>query len=181
MKISLALWGLLCCLLIMIPVAPVAAQEDAGFPLDMEVRAELDAADRERLGAPAGEPLTGAELAERTYAVAALMRCPSCQGLSVADSPTATSAAMRAKIERLLAEGYSEDQVLAYFEASYGEFIRLAPRPRGFNLVVWIAPAATLLAGFALIAWRVRGARHAEREAADLERYRRRVRVETEG
>lgn len=175
------LGALVCGLLALAPLAPVAAQREPGFPLDMEVRAELDAADRQRLGRPEGERLTGNELAERTHAVAALMRCPSCQGLSVADSPTATSAAMRAKIERFLAGGYSEDQVLAYFEASYGEFIRLAPRPRGFNLVVWIAPIATLLAGLGLVAWRVRGARHAQREAADLERYRRRVRVETDG
>ncbi|MGH9379017.1 MAG: cytochrome c-type biogenesis protein [Thermoanaerobaculia bacterium] len=166
-------------LLVVTLAGPLAAQQDTGFPLDMEIRAELAAADRERLGPPQGDKLAGDELAERTHAVAARMRCPSCQGLSVADSPTAASAAMRAKIERLLAEGYSQSQVLTYFEASYGEFIRLAPRPRGFNLIVWIAPAVTLLAGLALIAWRVRGARHSQRVAADLEHYRQRVRAES--
>lgn len=156
--------------------APVWAQSAAeeGF------RVEVDAADLERLGTPEGRRLAGEELVERTHAVAALMRCPSCQGLSVADSHTAASAAMRAKIERLLALGYSEEQVLSYFEASFGEFIRLAPRSEGFNLVVWIAPVAALLVGFGLVAWRVRSARRSRRAAADLERFRERVRAEVE-
>lgn len=155
--------------------AAVAAQEpDGGF------RVEVDQADLARLGAPEGRQLAGDELAERTQAVAALMRCPSCQGLSVADSHTVASAAMRAKIERLLALGYSDEQVLAYFEASFGEFIRLAPRPVGFNLVVWIAPVAALAIGFGLVVWRVRSSARTRRASADLERYRERVRAEVE-
>ena len=155
--------------------AAVAAQEPAGG-----FQVEVDQADLERLGAPEGRRLAGDELAERTHAVAALMRCPSCQGLSVADSHTAASAAMRAKVERLLALGYSEEQVLAYFEASFGEFIRLAPRPEGFNLVVWIAPVFALALGFVLVARRLRSARKARRASADLERFRERVRAEVE-
>jgi cytochrome c-type biogenesis protein CcmH len=87
---------------------------------------------------------------------------------------------MRAKVERLLALGYSEEQVLAYFEASFGEFIRLAPRPEGFNLVVWIAPIVALALGVVLVAWRLRSARNARRAATDLERFRERVRAEVE-
>lgn len=153
---------------------PAAGQTGDGF------RVEVDQADLARLGEPQGRPLAGDELAERTHEVASMMRCPSCQGLSVADSHTAASAAMRAKIERLLELGYSEDQVLSYFEASFGEFIRLAPRPEGFNLVVWIAPVAGLLIGIVLVVWRVRSARRSRAAAADLERYRERVRAEVE-
>lgn len=153
---------------------PATAQMREGFQV------EVDEADLARLGAPEGRALTDDELTERAHAVAALMRCPSCQGLSVADSHTPASAAMRAKVERLLALGYSEEQVLSYFEASFGEFIRLAPRPEGFNLVVWIAPVAILLAGFGLVAWRIRSARRARLAAADLESFRQRVRAEVE-
>jgi cytochrome c-type biogenesis protein CcmH len=162
-------------LVTLLAAAAVAAQEPAGG-----FQVEVDQADLERLGAPEGRRLAGDELAERTHAVAALMRCPSCQGLSVADSHTAASAAMRAKVERLLALGYSEEQVLAYFEASFGEFIRLAPRPEGFNLVVWIAPIVALALGVVLVAWRLRSARNARRAATDLERFRERVRAEVE-
>jgi cytochrome c-type biogenesis protein CcmH len=104
------------------------------------------------------------------------MRCPVCQGLSVADSHTLAAAAMRGKVERLLAAGYSESQVLAVFEASYGEFIRLSPRPAGFNLVVWAAPVLVGLAGVIVVGWRLRRARAASGEAAELETLRERIR-----
>ncbi|MEZ5332307.1 MAG: cytochrome c-type biogenesis protein [Thermoanaerobaculia bacterium] len=158
----------------LVVVAPLAAQAQEGF------RVEVDEADLAQLGEPEGRALTGEELTERAHAVASLMRCPSCQGLSVADSHTPASAAMRAKVERLLALGYSQEQVLSYFEASFGEFIRLAPRAEGFNLFVWIAPVAILLAGFALVVWRIRSARRARLAAADLEAFRERVRAEVE-
>jgi len=108
------------------------------------------------LEAPAGKPLTGEELETRTNEVASLMRCPVCQGLSVADSPIDLAVAMKDEVEGLLALGYSEEQILNYFESSYGEFIRLAPKPKGFNLVVWIAPVLAILAGFTLVMLRLR-------------------------
>ncbi|PYQ47091.1 MAG: hypothetical protein DMF59_19820 [Acidobacteria bacterium] len=40
------------------------------------------------LGAPHGTPLSGTALEERTHEVASLLRCPVCQGMSVADSPS---------------------------------------------------------------------------------------------
>ncbi len=116
----------------------------------------LEERDLALLGAPAGEPLAGIELDMATESVSALMRCPVCQGLSVADSHTESALAMRSKAESLLAEGYSADQVLTYFESSYGEFIRLSPRPEGFNLLVWALPAAGLLVGLALVWARLR-------------------------
>ncbi len=135
-----------------------------------------------RLGAPAGPPLAGAELESLTEELASLMRCPVCQGLSVADSPTPLAAAMKNEVRELLAAGYSRAQVLDYFEQSYGEFIRLAPRARGFNLTVWLAPAVLLLAGLVLILRRRRAAGGAEPAAAapdpDLQEYLERVRQE---
>jgi len=107
---------------------------------------------RDLIGAPEGKRLTGTELDRVTMEVSSLMRCPVCQGLSVADSPTTSALAMREEARDLLASGYTDDQVLAYFERSYGEFIRLSPKPVGFNLVVWILPIAALAAGAFLIA-----------------------------
>lgn len=133
------------------------------------------------VGPPAGVPLSGAELALVTEEVTSLMRCPVCQGLSVADSSTPSALAMKAKAERLLANGYDREQVLDYFEASYGEFIRLAPKPQGFNLFVWVVPAIALLLGLALIWWRSRAATDSPEVVVvdpELEAYRDRVRKE---
>lgn len=106
--------------------------------------------------APAGPALSGPALSARTDEVTAKLRCPVCQGLSVADSHTATAIAMKEQARELLGQGYSEPQALAHFEASYGEFVRLEPKAEGFNLVVWVAPLLFLAGGVALLTRRFR-------------------------
>ena len=146
---------------------------------------ELDPRDEALLGEPQGRPLSGSELRQATEQVTSLMRCPTCQGLSVADSSAPSALAMRAKAEVLMAAGYSEEQVLEYFESSYGEFIRLAPRPRGFNLLVWIVPILGLGLGVLLVVMRMNSGRKEKKAPATaddgLEEYRERVRREVVG
>ena len=86
-----------------------------------------------------------------------------------------------------MARGYTEEQVLEYFEKSYGEFILLAPKKRGLNWLVWLAPIAILLAGAALIVRRMGSpptpapAPESDPDNAvadDLDEYTRRVRQE---
>jgi cytochrome c-type biogenesis protein CcmH/NrfF len=48
-----------------------------------------------------------------------------CQSLSVADSPATMALNMKAQVREMLATGYNQDQILAYFERSYGECDRL--------------------------------------------------------
>ena len=115
------------------------------------------------LGPPQGPPLSGAELDRRTRALGERMRCPVCQGLSIAASPSASAMAMVAQVRDLLARGYTEQQVLDYFVRSYGEFVLLEPTAEGFNLVVWLLPVVAVLIGAALIATRLRHSRR-ERE-----------------
>ena len=134
--------------------------------------------------APAGEPLAGAELDRRTEEVASTVRCPVCQGLSVADSPMESALAIKRELRDLLEVGYSEEQVLGYLEGSYGEFIRLEPKAEGFNLVVWLAPILALLAGLGLVLRRTRASKVtaepvAADEAPELSSYLDQVREET--
>lgn len=104
------------------------------------------------VGPPNGPPLEGAVLEARTEDVASLLRCPVCQGLSVADSPATMAQNMKAEVRGLVARGYTQEQVLAYFERSYGEFVRLQPTLRGVNWLVWLGPLAGLLLGGAIVA-----------------------------
>lgn len=135
------------------------------------------------IGEPQGPPLTGEELERVTNEVSSLMRCPVCQGLSVADSPTPSAVAMKEEVRQFLAAGYTQTQILTYFEHSYGEFIRLEPKAKGFNLLVWILPIAALLTGLALVMRRVRRPDDDARDDAspvdpDLETYLEQVRRE---
>jgi cytochrome c-type biogenesis protein CcmH len=86
-------------------------------------------------------------LPEQVRAIASTLRCPACQNLSVADSPSPLAREMRATIGRELRAGRTPEQIEARFVQAYGEWILLAPPRRGINLVAWIAPALLLGAG----------------------------------
>jgi cytochrome c-type biogenesis protein CcmH len=88
-------------------------------------------------------------LEARTTEVARGLRCPVCQGVSINDSPAELAQQLRAVVREQLAAGKSEDEVRAYFVARYGEWVLLAPEPKGFNLLAYAIPAL-LLAGGAL-------------------------------
>jgi cytochrome c-type biogenesis protein CcmH len=135
--------------LVVLATAGAAAAQDAAPPV-------ADA--RAIVGVPRGRPLAGAELEAVAHEVAAVLRCPVCQGLSVADSPTDLARNMKQQVRELLAQGYDREQVLAYFESSYGEFVRLQPPLRGMNWLVWVAPVLGLLAGGFIIARSLRRA-----------------------
>jgi len=47
---------------------------------------------------------------------------------------------MKAEVRDKLAAGYDQEQILADFEHSYGEFVRLKPTLRGVNWLVWFGP-----------------------------------------
>lgn len=149
-------------------------------------RQELGVDSAAAIGDPQGSPLSGETLEQRTEELSSLMRCPVCQGLSIADSPTLLAQAMKSEVRQLLAGGYTEEQIFEYFEQSYGEFVRLEPKAKGFNLVVWIAPAVALMLGMMVIALRLKKRAPAESsqrteppaQHEDLEGYRQRVRQE---
>jgi len=91
-------------------------------------------------------------LEEATQALAAELRCPVCQNLSVADSPSEMATQMRAVIRDRLAAGESPAQLRAYFVSRYGEWILLAPPKHGFNWVAWAGPFAALGLGAGVLA-----------------------------
>lgn len=115
--------------------------------------------------------------AERAEALATELRCPDCQGLSVADSPTRSAQEIRRQIDELVAGGASDGEVRAHFTARYGEWIRLAPSAPA----LWLIPFVTLLAGVvALVAWLGRRAPRAAEQVELTDEERRRLHDEAE-
>lgn len=144
---------------------------------DQPMAATPDA--REILGPPSGSGLSGEVLERETQHVASLLRCPVCQGLSVADSPAAMALNMKRQVRDLLSWGYSRDQVLRYFEASYGQFVRLEPPRHGINWLVWLGPVLALLVGAVVVLFTVRQGRAAPKAESvdrDLDPYLEQVR-----
>lgn len=116
------------------------------------------------VGPPRDQPLSGTALEVRTEEVGGLLRCPVCQGLSVADSPAGMAQKMKAQVRELLAAGFDAEQIQLYFERSYGEFVRLDPPLRGVNWLVWLAPLLGLIAGGVIVTWTLRRPRQAAAE-----------------
>jgi cytochrome c-type biogenesis protein CcmH len=137
---------LLAGVLLLVAASGVAAQQ----------REAADGGPAAVVGAPRGTPVGGAALEARTKEIAGLLRCPVCQGLSVADSPATMAMKMKAEVREMVAAGYEQEQILAYFERSYGEFVRLKPPLRGVNWLVWLAPALGLVLGLVAVAWALR-------------------------
>ncbi|MCX4471649.1 cytochrome c-type biogenesis protein CcmH [Micromonospora sp. NBC_01655] len=82
--------------------------------------------------------------------VAADLRCPACQGESVADSRSPIAAAMRQAVSDQLAQGRSRAEVRRWFVERYGPEVLVEPPARGWGLLLWAVPALTLLgAGYA--------------------------------
>lgn len=98
---------------------------------------------------PPGPPPEPALIEALTHEVSSGLRCPVCQGLSVADSPSESAIQMKNRIRELVTAGYTRDQINDYFVSRYGEWVLLEPTMAN-NWLVWLAPG--LVAGFGL-AW----------------------------
>jgi cytochrome c-type biogenesis protein CcmH/NrfF len=93
---------------------------------------------------PGAEP----NAAQRVEGLAAGLRCPDCQALSVAESRTRAADAIRDEIAEQVAAGRSDEEVRRHFVDRYGEWILLAPD----DPLAWWLPAAVMLAGVAAFA-----------------------------
>lgn len=107
----------------------------------------------------AGPPLLRAQnsLEEQVRLIAAELRCPVCQNLSVAESSSELAQEMRALIREQVKAGKTPEEIRAYFVSKYGDWILLSPRARGLGLLLWIGPFAAALIGLATALVVVRG------------------------
>jgi cytochrome c-type biogenesis protein CcmH len=94
---------------------------------------------------PGGPPAAD----EQARRIAAQLRCPDCQALSVDDSHTAAADAIRAEIASQLAAGRSADEIRQHFVDRYGPWIVLTPA----SAWPWLLPFAVLAAGLAALGW----------------------------
>jgi cytochrome c-type biogenesis protein CcmH len=95
------------------------------------------------------QPLTPSERVDR---IAAELRCPVCQGLSVQDSPSETARSMRALVAQRVADGKTDDEIRDEFRRSYGDWILLSPPLLSPSGLVWLVPLAAVFIG-GWIAW----------------------------
>ncbi len=80
------------------------------------------------------------------------LRCVKCQSESLASSNADWARDARRQIREQVAAGRSDAQIKDWFVARYGEFVLMDPPKTGWNLALWLAGPALLLAGLGIAA-----------------------------
>jgi cytochrome c-type biogenesis protein CcmH len=105
---------------------------------------------------PGGPPPT---VAQRVNSIDTLVRCPSCDGISVADSSASTAVAIRQAVTARVRAGQTDSQIDAFLVSRYGPSILLRPPVRGGTAWVWVLPPVALalaVTSFVTVFWRRR-------------------------
>jgi cytochrome c-type biogenesis protein CcmH len=74
-----------------------------------------------------------------------LVKCPSCEDLSVAQSNATSAVAVRNEIAQKVQEGESDNHILTSLEAAYGTSILLSPSTSGLGAILWLGPLLVLV------------------------------------
>ena len=112
------------------------------------------------------ERLPDTKLETRARALSAELRCVVCQNQSIDESDADLARDLRQVIRVRIAVGDSDQEVLDYVVARYGEFVLLRPPFKGATVVLWLGPILFVLAGLAGIVLYYRRRPQDERSAA---------------
>jgi cytochrome c-type biogenesis protein CcmH len=93
------------------------------------------------------EILSDAALEARARALSRDLRCMVCQNQSIDDSDAPLARDLRLLVRERVTAGDSDDQVMNFLVARYGEFVLLKPPFEWHTAILWLTPAAALLAG----------------------------------
>lgn len=87
----------------------------------------------------------------RLKALSTELRCLVCQNETLADSRADLAIDLRNEIRGLLAQNYSDQQVIEYLVARYGDFVRFRPPVKLLTLPLWFGPFILGMLGVGLL------------------------------
>jgi cytochrome c-type biogenesis protein CcmH len=93
------------------------------------------------------EKLDDPALEARARTLSAELRCMVCQNQSIDDSDAPLAHDLRVLLRERIAAGDSDEQVMDFLVARYGEFILLKPRLSAQTALLWAAPVVLLVLG----------------------------------
>ena len=93
------------------------------------------------------EILEDPALEERARDISTGLRCLVCRNENIDDSNADLARDLRLLVRERLVAGDSDEEVVDFIVARYGEYVLLQPRAGGSNLVLWLAGPAMLLLG----------------------------------
>ena len=114
------------------------------------------------------EVLQDPALETRAREISEGLRCLVCQNQSIDDSGAPLAKDLRLLVRERLKAGDSNQQIVDFIVARYGEFVLLKPRFETHTLVLWLATPAVFLAAILIIALAFRRRRAEAQNPAPL-------------
>ncbi len=103
------------------------------------------------------------------------LRCPKCQNQSIFDSNAGVAGDLRREIIQQIKAGRSDQEIIDYMVARYGDFVRYRPVFDGRTAILWIGPFVLMAVGAGVLVWQIRKRRRLAAEAQLDEAHRARV------
>ncbi len=97
------------------------------------------------------EVLDDPALERRARDISAELRCLVCQNQSIDDSDAELARDLRVIVRERLVEGDTDEEVMDFVVARYGEFVLLKPRLSARNMLLWGTPLIGLALGLTAI------------------------------
>ena len=113
-----------------------------------------------------------AALEKRVRELSTELRCLVCQNQTLADSNAPLAVDLRNQVREQLKSGKSERDVIDFLVARYGDFVLYRPPLQANTVLLWAGPFLLLVAGLALLVWRLRRRRVPEAELSEADRAR---------
>ena len=90
-------------------------------------------------------------LEERVLNLAKELRCLVCQNETLADSRADLAVDLRNQIREQMKAGKTDQEIVAYLTARYGDFVLYRPPIRPATYLLWFGPFVLLLAGMVIL------------------------------
>jgi len=97
--------------------------------------------------------------ASRAVKISEKLRCLVCQNQSIAESNAELALDLRQQVREQIAAGKSDQEIVDYMVARYGDFVLYVPPVKATTLLLWAGPALLLLAGFVALILMLRARR----------------------
>ena len=84
---------------------------------------------------------------QRYHAILEELRCLVCQNQTLADSSSELAIDLRVQVKTMLEDGASDQEILDFMSARYGDFVLYNPPVKSHTLFLWLGPFILLFIG----------------------------------
>lgn len=108
--------------------------------------------------------------ADRVHHLATVLKCPICANESIASSPADLARELLVVIEERVAEGWTDEEIMNFFVATYGDDVLLDPPAGGRTALLWVLPLIAAAVGVVIVISRRRAGAALPLDDADRRR-----------